>query len=135
MNKFHLKTLGLMAIAPVIVLAIHNVFGIDFGLYTKFHWFDIPMHLIGGIAIAISANIFIDAVQKEHRAENMNWQLRAIFIISLVVLAAVLWEFGEFTVDTLIYHHPHFQPSNADTMKDLFMGLLGGTMTAIYYLI
>ncbi len=47
-------------------------------------------------------------------------------ILGLTCLAAVVWEFTEFLVEQ--WFGIHTQPSLADTLLDLLMGLLGGAV-------
>ncbi len=84
---------------------------------------DIPMHFFGGMSIAYAyLGLIGDLEQKKHFTADP-W-LRNLFIVSLVMFTAVAWEWYEFLVS--IGFDIITQPSEADTMKDLFIGTLGG---------
>ena len=52
-------------------------------------------------------------------------------IVGLVMIAAVLWEVYEFLWDQIF--GTLFQPSKADTIKDLIMGMLGGIVFCVLF--
>jgi len=57
-----------------------------------------------------------------------------VLTLSFVALVGVLWEFYEFILDFFNGNTGIFQGTSADTMKDLFFGLLGGTTAfAVFY--
>jgi len=109
-------------IYPLIVLIVHAIATYT-GLYFTYTWFDSPMHLAGGAAIGISAFYFL----KYYIPDLTAWIL-VILIISLAGLAAVGWEFFEFALDYK-FHSQH-QPGLIDTMKDLYFGLVGASISA-----
>ena len=53
-----------------------------------------------------------------------------LWSIGPVSFVAVLWEFHEFLLD--YFFHTAIQSSVADTMGDLFFGLVGGFIASIY---
>ena len=116
-----IKILGFF-IFPVFVILWNAIFVMT-GLYDKFLWLDIPMHFLGGVAVASSFLLTLNYLQKE-KYLKINRLFLFIFAVSIVSLFAVLWEFYEFLLQ--LYTGIVYQPSIADTMKDLFMGLLGG---------
>lgn len=117
------KILGFFAF-PVFVILWNAIFTMT-GLYDKFLWLDIPMHLIGGVAIANSFLLILDYLHKE-RYLRINKFFLFIFAVSLVSLFAVLWEFYEFSVD--LFFHLNYQLGLEDTLFDLFLGLVGGVV-------
>jgi signal transduction histidine kinase len=123
-------TLVKIILWPILVLVIHVVADI-FGLYYKYFWFDVPMHFIGGIAIAISSFYFLK--HAEISSKQFGIKLLTLFLIlALTALAAVAWEIFEFGMDRIF--NTTMQPSVHDTMKDLAFGLLGGAIAGIILL-
>ena len=53
-----------------------------------------------------------------------------LLIVTLVATGAVCWEFHEWLSDT--FFGTHLQWSVTDTMKDLFLGMLGGVFYAVF---
>lgn len=92
-------------------------------LYLAQGW-DTYFHLIGGMSMAGSSLVALGLVERLGWVK-INRAIVAFFlVVALVISAAVIWEFYEFWHD--YFYGTHFQPSNADTMKDLFMGTVGG---------
>ncbi|HEX3099697.1 MAG TPA: hypothetical protein VHQ41_01855 [Patescibacteria group bacterium] len=122
------KTLLKIAAPPLFVLAFHILASIA-GWYENFWWFDIPLHLMGGFAVVLSASIMLNDF-KAHGKFNVAWKpLNILILIGFGAMAAIAWEILEFTLD--IYFHTNLQASLVDTMKDMAMGIIGGGVSAI----
>lgn len=115
--------------APVAVLILH-IIAIFTGWYELFWWFDIPLHFLGGVAVAISGYFLLADYVEQGTLTTTSLPLHILILISFVSLAAVSWELLEFAIDRYTETIVH-QPSLLDTMKDLAMGLSGGALTAI----
>ena len=124
------KLLGFF-IFPVFVILWNAIFVMT-GLYDKFLWLDNPMHFIGGVSVAYSFLMTLDYLHNE-KYLKLNKLFLFIFAVSLVGLFAVVWEFYEFL--TQLFTGIIYQPSIADTMKDLFLALLGGTVTSLVFIL
>jgi peptidoglycan/LPS O-acetylase OafA/YrhL len=117
-------TLRRAAWAPVLVLALHLFAVLVLGLYQIWPPTDIPMHFLGGIAIAF---FFAHAY---HAAEELGLLgrpaavLGEVTVFALVCSATVFWEFAEFLFDRHL--GTHLQDGLDDTLGDMLMGLLGG---------
>jgi len=103
---------------PLAILAVHLILS-WFELYDRLSWVDIPMHLFGGVSIGVAY-----ALLSRRLGIPLQGLMLLAFIVSLVGLTAVVWELHEFALDALLGWST--QPSVADTMGDLFLGLLGG---------
>lgn len=113
-------------VAPFIVLLLHLAATVA-GWYELIWWFDKPLHLTGGVAVAISSYYLIKYFESTGKLK-INWlPLQVLAIFSIVALSAVSWEFLEFYLDKKIF--AMHQPSLYDTMVDLIMGMFGGTIT------
>lgn len=112
---------------PLIVFLFNLVLGF-FGVYDVFPWIDVPMHFIGGASIAYSFILVLKNLKKEVVVKEKF--LKVILIFAFVCVAAVFWEFGEFLAD--YFFNLNTQVSLVDTMGDLFLGLFGGLVTAIF---
>lgn len=114
----------LKAFRPPAILYLFQYFlELFFRVYERYPNFDIPMHFLGGVAIALTGNSLLQIAQKEKWLVIKNRVVTIILIISFVALFATLWEFHEFLLDE--YFGTLTQSSLADTMKDMFLGLLG----------
>lgn len=116
--------------APLLVFAIHVVGLWGFDIYSRFPEFDIPMHFAGGFVIAY----FFGVCYREASHRSLLGQPSAVvfppMILGLTSLVAVVWEFAEFIADHQF--GVHTQPSLADTLLDLLMGLLGGVVWIVW---
>jgi len=86
------------------------------------------LHFFGGTSIAFSAGYLMNILSGSKKLVIKNDLIKFFIVLTVVSLAAVLWEFYEFVSDIL---YPAIrQPTVADTIKDLVMGLLGGAVFA-----
>ncbi len=112
--------------APVLVFSIHLVALLGFDLYRHFPDFDIPMHFIGGVAIAHFVGMSYRTAARMKLLGEPSAVMFPPMILGLTSLAAVVWEFAEFIADRQF--GTLSQPSLADTLLDLLMGLFGGAV-------
>lgn len=95
------------------------------GLYKKYHWPDIPMHVLGGVFITYSFSLAVTYLQERKILSELNVFSGSVFLFGLTSSAVVIWEFGEFTLD--FFFDTVAQAGLDDTMLDMFLGLVGGT--------
>ena len=112
--------------APVLVFSIHLVALWGFDIYRHFPEFDIPMHFAGGVAIAHFFGMSYRTAAQRRLLGEPSAVMFPPMILGLTSLAAVVWEFAEFIADRQF--GTHSQPSLADTLLDLLLGLLGGAV-------
>lgn len=112
-----------ISIAPFVLLVVH-IFATLGGWYEIWWWFDIPMHFLGGVAVAFSGYHLLQDFSKRNLLAIEFTPLKILTIMSFTALAAVSWEFFEFSLDT--YVNTNMQPGIVDTIKDLAIGISGG---------
>lgn len=113
---------------PLVILVLSLLF-LAFDVYPFIPWVDIPLHIVGAFALARAYMTFTEHLQEENKVRPLPRWAVPVFILSLVMLTAVVWEFAEYTADALF--SINMQPSNADTMGDLFLGLVGSTLALL----
>lgn len=113
---------------PCVVILLHLVLTYLGGYYWWTH-VDTIMHVLGGMSIAQSAITAIELYSHDGSLRVSNKFIYVIIVMSFVSLAAVNWEFLEFTLDHIV--GTHMQPSLADTMGDILAGLCGGIIISI----
>lgn len=118
-----------LGLFPFVVLAL-DVIACTFwlGWYTTWSM-DTLLHFLGGVSIAYSANYALKLLQQKNLLTINSQLAKAIIIVGVVILAAVLWEIYEFMHDEWL--GTFYQTNNTDTMKDLIMGLYGGAVYCI----
>ena len=111
---------------PLLVLILH-IFATVTGLYDKFAWFDIPMHLLGGASVALSAFFILK------RSDPLPLWVTMALMIGGASIMAIGWEWFEFILDH--YAHTVTQLGLFDTLKDLYDGVSGATIVAIIMMV
>ncbi len=120
------------------ILSFHFL-GSFYHWYDAVLWLDIPMHLIGGMWVAL---LFVYLFEKYLlKLEQVHFFRSLILALGFVALIGILWEFYEYLSDVYIYKiHPLnlvFNPKNyPDTLSDIVNDLVGGTaVLSIIYLL
>lgn len=114
--------------APLGVVAIYLI-GLAFHLYDRFPPLDIPTHFLGGVAITY---FYLSAVRNSQKfLGDIPLPIQVLLAVTCTGTTTVLWEFYENIVD-------HFLGTNMvlgleDTLKDMFLGLLGALALSIFY--
>lgn len=118
-----------ITLAPFLIYLLNEIL-YNFWPDLSLAWhLDNYLHIMGGMSIAAASIVALRLAERGGWLK-INRAIVAFFlVVALVMAAAVIWEFYEFLHD--YFYGTHFQPSNSDTMKDLFMGTVGG---AAWYL-
>lgn len=121
----------------IAVLSAHVLATVNYW-YWQYFWLDMPMHFLGGFWVAMFFLWFSNKYFPNIFSENLFLLVSAL---SFVALIGVFWEFYEFFYDIFISSRGYsgslgsMQLSAADTIKDLFFDLLGGSaLLAVYKL-
>ena len=120
------------AIFFVITLAVFHYLGNQFYLYVKISWYDVFMHIWGGIGIALFIYWFIITYFKKNRGEispMTSDYFLTVVIVTLII--GIVWEGMETYYDiagapvgTVDYY--------IDTLKDLFNDTLGSVIAYLF---
>lgn len=118
------KNIGIKLVWALFFVLILNYIAIKLDFYYLIWWFDMPVHLFGGIALGLLFIYFVIHFKKaSFLRENFFYGLLFVLCIGLV------WEFFEFNIHTFIA----FGPKNTlDTLSDLFFDLAGGGLALLY---
>lgn len=117
--------------APMIVLAVALAF-LALGVYRFLPWVDVPLHLAGSIALAVSYQLVLQRLQQSGSLTRLPAFVILPFVIAAVVTTGVLWEFLEFLAD-VAYPALQMQVSIANTMGDLALDLAGGLLGVLFF--
>ena len=121
------STLRESAWAPLGVVAVYLI-GLAFRLYLIFPPLDIPTHFLGGVAITY---FYLSAARNSQKfLGDIPFPMQVLLAVTSTGTTTVLWEFYENIVD-------YFLGTNmvlglGDTLKDMFLGLLGAVVLALF---
>lgn len=114
--------------APLSVFGFYLI-GLIFHLYDLFPTLDIPTHFMGGMTITYFYRIAIRNSQRLVR--NIPPPIRVIFAFTCTGTTIILWEFYENILDYFL--RTHMVLGLFDTLKDMFVGLLGALVFTLFY--
>ena len=90
---------------------------------------DSLMHLIGGFLLGFFVYGVLNCMISSNWLPDPGRVIMQLLIVSLVATGAVCWEFFEWFSDA--FFSTSFQLSVNDTIKDLFLGMLGGSIYVV----
>ncbi len=99
--------------------------------YDQIWWLDIPMHLIGGMWLAL---LFVYLFEKNFlKLKDVHFLKALVLCLGFVALLGIFWEFYEYLADVYVYKvHSLFLVTNPknypDTLSDIVNDLIGGTL-------
>lgn len=105
------------------------------GLYEKIQHFDKVLHFTGGFLVGWITWLFY---QKE--LTGTHYLKKFILILAGTALLGLGWEFTEYTSSGIDYYteldftHYLYIGTIHDTVHDLVLDLIGGTLAALYFL-
>ena len=117
----------------IVLVIIHSI-GVMNNFYNLIGWFDIPLHFLWG---AFGALLFYWLVYKFPGYVNAgkNFLVTLVMVLGWVALGGVLWEFGEYFYDLVVYIYGFsaglVQFSLDDTLADLVFNLFGALGIAV----
>lgn len=91
------------------------VAGEYFNIYGRFAWWDDMLHFGSGLLVGYIGLLALHIDDKKKNAISGPW-FAAVFVFSLVVMSAAVWELFEFSVDQ--FANGHMQYGLVDTMVD-----------------
>lgn len=121
------STLRESAWAPLGVVAVYLI-GLAFRLYLIFPPLDIPTHFLGGVAITY---FYLSAIRNSQKfLGDIPLPVQVLLAVTSTGTTTVLWEFYENIVD--YFFGTHMVLGLEDTLKDMFLGLLGAVVLALF---
>src|SRR5680860_1781235 len=118
------------------ILSLLDKLAFDHYLYWRFPWFDIVMHLIGGVAIGLVSIYFYWEWQKRKFAKNpdeensnlIDRKLYYLYNLGFILVVGLGWEIFEILIDRIT----RFNLENV--LKDLLFGIIGSLSVGIFVL-
>lgn len=98
-------------------LAVWHYLALELHLYWRYLWFDIPMHALGGVVVALGLFTLKDLFPRSPR-----WLYTFPAAVLFVLFVALAWELFEVSIGVIFEESRYV----VDTTTDLIVGLLGG---------
>jgi hypothetical protein len=108
----------------IAVFTVHVIASRGLHAYLRFPSLDIPMHFLGGAAIAYFFHRASLAASSHGIVGPSPAGTHSVLVFALTSTAAVFWEFAEFLTDR--YFGTHAQLGLDDTLSDMLLGICGG---------
>ena len=112
--------------APILVFVAHLILWHGVGAYEAFPPLDVPMHLLGGLAIAFFLWTAYSISARSGTFGRPNSTAIAVLTLTSTAASTVLWEFAEYLSDR--YLGTNTQKGLEDTLLDMLLGLVGGAI-------
>ena len=112
--------------APALVFVAHMAWWRGVGAYAAFPLLDIPMHFLGGLAIAFFLWTANSVYSRSGTFGRPNGNAIAVLTLTSTATCALLWEFAEFLSDR--YLGTNTQKGLEDTLLDMLLGVVGGVV-------
>ena len=122
-----LVTLREAAWAPLSLYVVYRI-AKAFGAYLAYPPLDIPTHFLGGVAIAYFYQSAI--ANSQEYVGSIPAPIQNILTLTCTGTTTILWEFMEYISDTFL--HTNMILGLEDTLKDMFLGLLGGLVLLLF---
>lgn len=117
-----------------------------FNFYHRWWWYDIALHMLSGVFIAL---IIPDLIIPEQTGKVMGKYQWMAFSIIIAIAAAGFWEITEFffdliaagdvqrnlTIEKELFGAEWQNPGIRDTMNDIINGTIGGIVGSFYFLV
>jgi len=115
----------------LIIVAVFNYLGGKYYLYWIYQWYDIPMHILGGLWVSLFSISIFTHFDKNILVINYKKKIFKIVFFSLLLLT-ISWEIFELVSKiTLLSDGTSYW---VDTIKDIIDGFIGGMIGyCLYY--
>ena len=132
-RKFSSKVNDLIELIFLLFILFAQLLGSILHFYGIIYWYDSFMHYISGILTSFLAVIILILFNKYDDNDKV---FNVIFILSITLMVASLWEIYEFTTDNLLDGDAQRVVATGvtDTMKDIICALLGSILFSFCYL-
>lgn len=121
-NEMNRKKLGVRVVSLILFIFVLNLIAMKFYWYFSIWWFDMPMHLLGGLWLGLVFIWFL-------RLKDLSFST-IVKIILGVLLIGIAWEVFEIIVNKTIIQNPF---NTLDTISDVCFDLAGAFISILYF--
>lgn len=118
----HIRLVSFMFLMSLLTLVAVHASALLFSLYWIYPWFDNPMHVLGGMTVALG--FFYFSFIRVYFSKYVQEGLFGAILFVLVI--GVFWEIYEYTMGSRILRTVPFDA--IDTITDLCMDVIGATL-------
>lgn len=131
---FHYEMSEVLTFVYYLFVFCSLVLGSVLNWYSQIGWFDLFTHFLSGILTSFVALIFL---KKVHLLDKKYLWFQIIFTVCFTLAIACLWEFWEFSCDTLTGGDTQkvLGSGVTDTMTDMLIAFAGCILYTIIYTI
>lgn len=106
------------------ILSLLDRIAYHYFLYWRYWWFDVPMHLLGGVAIGlVSSWSYLKLSHKQLIKASGFWSSLLMFNLAFAVAIGIIWEILELVSGRLIFF------DGLDSLKDILVGTGGSLLS------
>ena len=99
--------------------------------YDTYKWWDAVLHFSAGLGLTIFGFVILKEIYSKSELRS-NPAMTAFFAFSFTGMMVAVWEIYEYAIDTIGWASGNMQPSNADTMNDLILGLFAALIVCVF---
>jgi hypothetical protein len=122
------KLILLAGVVDLFILSLLDKVAFQHYLYWRFPWFDVVMHLVGGIAIGLVSAYAYWEWQKENNINAEDSKYFYVFNLGFILFLGAGWEVFEIMADRIV----KFDPVNI--LQDLLIGTIGSLLAGLIVL-
>ncbi|MCC7004314.1 hypothetical protein IT397_00110 [Candidatus Nomurabacteria bacterium] len=123
----HNKPLFSEMIIATVLVAVFHIIGINFNIYYILSWYDIFMHIFGGLTISFIFCFFYLNYYKKEPVDDEKIFILAVACVLIVGIGWEIFEFGTGLTGTTLY-------DAVDTAKDFLDDFLGAILGTLYFI-
>ena len=120
----------LISLLTIILISVFHYFSLKYSWYWTYRWLDIPMHIVGGFWVSLSA-LWV-SLHISHIDSIYGYKRKALIVmLSSVIIVAILWEIFELIFNVTSLHSVGYW---SDTTSDISNGFVGGIISFLYFI-
>ena len=124
------KKLLFIAFVTILLIGIFHYFAIKYSWYWTYRWIDIPVHLVGGFWVSLTA-LWV-ALRVKHIDSILGYKKKALLVmLASVLIVAILWEIFELVFKITSLHSVGYWQ---DSLSDIFNSFVGGVVAFLYFI-
>ena len=124
------KRLLAISLITILFILVFHYLALSYSWYWTFRWLDIPVHIIGGFWVSLTA-LWI-SLKIRHIDGIYGYKRKALLVmLASVLIVAIFWEIFELIIkETSLYNTGYWR----DSLSDVFNSFVGGMMAFLYFI-